>query len=269
MGVSGLIQAFHAYINEARRLQKKYRGDQIQLIIGLESEWIDPSYAHEIQMLRSIYHLDLIVGSLHHVHGIPIDFSSDLYQKARHHIKSLMKQPKLANVSEEQVSNALFQAYFDAQYEMLTALKPEVVGHFDLIRMYDPSTPLDSNTLARMRRNVKFVVEYGGLFELNSRGFKKGLKGYPLLETLRMIKECGGRFTLSDDAHAPNEVGLFYKEAVEYLSQEGIDSVYYWMPRVVDETQEADEVLTQVPSVELARMKISDLQTHVSQTMSL
>ena len=34
--------------------------------------------------------------------------------------------------------DGLYATYFDQQYEMIRTLKPRVVGHLDIIRIYDP-----------------------------------------------------------------------------------------------------------------------------------
>ena len=72
---------------------------------------------------------------------------------------------------------ALFEAYFDAQYEMLQLLPP-VVGHFDLIRLLssDHTLPLQRwpGVWQRAIKNIMFVAKYGGLFELNSASLRKG-----------------------------------------------------------------------------------------------
>lgn len=48
-----------------------------------------------------------------------------------------------------------------------------------------------------------------------------------------MIQREGGRFTLGDDSHAPQEVGLFYREKLwDYLRQYGIDRIYYLKRRI-------------------------------------
>lgn len=74
---------------------------------------------------------------------------------------------------------SLFEAYFDAQFAMLEALRPAVVGHFDLIRLFcaDPTKNLreyGDGVWERVERNVDFVVSYGGLTELNSSSIRKG-----------------------------------------------------------------------------------------------
>ena len=64
--------------------------------------------------------MDFFIGSVHHVHEIPIDYDAAFYSKAK-------------AVAGGEVK--LFEDYFDSQFEMLKALRPKVVGHFDLIRL--------------------------------------------------------------------------------------------------------------------------------------
>jgi hypothetical protein len=67
---------------EATRLKAKYRSE-ITLLIGFESEWIRPSSLDLIHGIREKYQWDLFVGSVHHVHTIPIDFNRQMYEDAR------------------------------------------------------------------------------------------------------------------------------------------------------------------------------------------
>lgn len=152
---------------EARRLQKEYEL-QIKILVGCEIEFITPAYKQYISELRHQHSIDYVVGSLHHVKGTPIDFSTELYEKAL-----------------EQHSNglySLFEAYFDEQYQMLQAVRPEVVGHFDLIRIFrtESNAGINDKVWEKIVRNVEYVISYGGLFEINSRAWKKGLRdAYP------------------------------------------------------------------------------------------
>ena len=165
-----------AFYEEALRLQSQYNG-QIALPIAFESEWIRPSSLDLIRTLQSKYDFDMFVGSLHHVHTIPIDFSRALYEDAR----------KVAGGTDER----LFEDYFDAQLAMLQALKPPVVGHFDLIRLLsdDPDGSFQHmpGVWSRAVRNLEFVASYGGLLELNSAALRKGMKEpYPKAEICKV-----------------------------------------------------------------------------------
>lgn len=147
------------------RLREKYK-DQITLVIGFEAEWIRPAYAALVAELLGDPDTDFFVGSVHHVYEIPIDYDRALYEQAR--------------LAAGGFDVGLFEAYFDAQHEMLLTLKPLTVGHFDLIRLLSDEPDGDLRALegvwARIVRNLQVVLEQGGLVEINSSALRKGLK---------------------------------------------------------------------------------------------
>ncbi|KAG2202217.1 hypothetical protein INT47_002136 [Mucor saturninus] len=203
---------------EAKRLQEFYK-DQILLLVGAEIEFINKDYAHHVDQLRKTFTADYVVGSLHHVNSVPIDFSPELYVHALSQVDGKLDE--------------LYIRYFDEQYIMLKSVRPEVVGHFDLIRIFADQTVadntlLESNVWERIVRNIDYIVGYGGLFEINSRSWKKGLRdAYPQRDIIKIILKKGGKFTLSDDCHGPKDVGLFYEKLPEYLSLTGIKTIHY------------------------------------------
>ena len=171
-----LATQFDDYFREAQRLQKAF-ASAINLLIGVEIDWIRPSSLGEIQGLLGKYPFNLFIGSVHHVHTIPIDYDKSMYLKARQ--KSGGTDEKLA------------ADYFDLQYDMLKALKPPVVGHFDLIRLLsdDPETSFVqwTDVWQKILRNLDFVAEYGGVVELNSAGLRKGMREpYPKAEICKV-----------------------------------------------------------------------------------
>ncbi|KAF9930553.1 histidinolphosphatase [Linnemannia zychae] len=259
--VENLKDMYDQFLQEALRLQSKYK-DQITLLIGLETEYFNKDSIALVRALRQPHRqyqlrdssatatvptaIDLpqvqyIVGSLHHVHGVPLDFSQELYLKA------------LETVGKGSWET-LFQEYFNAQYDMLQGLQPEVVGHLDLVRIFfsaikgchhghnhngdeKDEQETNQNRLTEqlwqlVKRNVDYVIGYGGLFELNSRAWKKGLAdAYPQRDILEYILSKNGRVTLSDDSHGPDDVGMFYNpELKQYLEQMKIDKIYYLAP---------------------------------------
>lgn len=164
-----LFKLFNDYYQEARRLQTIY-ASAIKLAIGMEVDWIRPSSKEFIEALLSKYQIEVFIGSVHHVHTIPIDFSSDMYAEARQ---------KSGGTEEE-----LFEDYFDAQLEMLRALRPPIVGHFDLIRLLssDPNQSflLYQTVWQKILRNLVYIQQYGGVLELNSAALRKGMaEPYP------------------------------------------------------------------------------------------
>lgn len=160
---------FDEYHREARRLQTVY-ASKIDITVGMEVDWIRPSSKEFIEALLSKYGIDVFIGSVHHVHMIPIDFSRLLYVEA---------QQKSGGTDEK-----LFEDYFDAQLEMLQALRPPIIGHFDLIRLLsdDPNQSFSpyQSVWQKIVRNLTYIQQYGGVLELNTAALRKGMaEPYP------------------------------------------------------------------------------------------
>lgn len=105
--------------------------------------------------------------------GIPIDYNSELWEKAK----------EACGGTDE----ALFAKYFDEQYDLLCQVKPLVIGHFDVIRLWAPDKMVKlsqwPSVQSKIVRNIDTVIQYGGLFELNSAAFRKGFEeAYPTSE---------------------------------------------------------------------------------------
>jgi histidinol-phosphatase (PHP family) len=157
------------YFKEAVRLREKYKA-QINIPIGFECDWIRPESLDLIQGSLRKHPFDFFVGSVHHVHTVPIDYSDEMYREARN----------IAGGTDER----LFEDYFDAQLDMLKALKPPVIGHFDLIRLKsdgpNQSFQRMSGVWQKVLRNLDFIASYDGILELNFASLRKGMtEPYP------------------------------------------------------------------------------------------
>lgn len=246
MTPASLTTQFLAYLSKARELQSKYATlpHGMTVLVGCETENIESP--HSIDALTAMLHgdavqdtpvpppfvgrgtVDYIVGSVHHVHGIPIDFDEPTFLKA------------LQVHGTKDGYTSLLHAYLDAQYEMLERLRPEIIGHFDLYRLFDPSapwypectTPHGREVLNKLKRNIHFASSYGALFETNSSAFRKGWKEetYPGRVILQLILRAHGRLALSDDSHGVHQVGLNYTRVRDYLLREGVNELWYLVP---------------------------------------
>lgn len=124
-------------------------------------------------LARHQEHISYIVGSVHHVNGIPIDFDKETFDKAVQSQKQ--GQDGLSELDQ------LFCSYFDAQHDMILSCTPEVIGHFDLCRLYLPEASFGNPRVwSRVQRNVDTAIRIGALFEINAAAFRKGWKSaYP------------------------------------------------------------------------------------------
>ncbi|KAG0653045.1 putative histidinol-phosphatase [Hyphodiscus hymeniophilus] len=232
------------FVKEAVRLRMKY-ADKINILIGFEGEWIRPSYKHLILEMASNPNIDYFIGSIHHVHEIPIDYDTALYVKAR----------DAAGGTDER----LFEDYFDSQYGMLKALEPKVVGHLDLIRLLsdDPNRDLKEmkGVWERVVRNLRLIVEQGGLIELNTSALRKGLnEPYPTRSVCEEYLKLGGKLTLGDDSHGIAHVGTNFGRAWEYLESLGVKELFLLES---DGIKVQDKKTVRIRSVTLADVKAS------------
>ncbi|RDB25993.1 putative histidinol-phosphatase [Hypsizygus marmoreus] len=220
MSVDALAKQFDDFMEEAHRLKELY-ATKISLLVGLETEFITDSDLDSLDALlnRLGPRVDYIVGSIHHVGGIPIDFDLATFHKSLHSMKT---------ESEEQ--ELFLCAYFDAQYQILQRFRPEIIGHFDLCRLFTPDMIFSDHPLAwkKMERNIMYAIGYGALFEVNAAAFGKNWDtAYPARDVVESILKQGGRFALSDDSHGPHAVGLNYKRMAEYLRATGVSEIWY------------------------------------------
>jgi histidinol-phosphatase (PHP family) len=197
------------FLDAASALQEKYK-DRIQLLIGIETDFVtrlDLDRTKAILDRRT--DIQYVVGSVHHVAGVSVDFDKSTYLRSIEHctantMGSTMSIAASSKLEMPQPNNPDFiptdkellpflVKYLDAQYEMIEALKPEVIGHFDLCLLFNPGYRLDvpgrEEVWKRVKRNIERVVGYGGLFEANGAAIRKGWKtSYPSKEVLRVCQ---------------------------------------------------------------------------------
>jgi len=262
------------FLDTASKLQKKYKYE-IQLLIGIETDFVTRIDLDRTKaILDSRKDIQYVVGSVHHVAGVSIDFDKSTYLRSIEHCtanivgstmstsSSTLHMPQPSNPklvpSDDQLVPFLSK-YLDAQYEMIEALEPEVIGHFDLCLLFNPGYRLDGHedVWKRVKRNVERVVRYGGLFEANGAAIRKGWETtYPSKEVLQvsrhiprlnfqlmyqLILDMGGRICLSDDSHGIAQVGLNYGRMKSYLEEMDVKEIWHLVPN--KERRDGDEVV--------------------------
>ncbi|TKY84664.1 hypothetical protein EX895_006566 [Sporisorium graminicola] len=230
-----LRDTFKAYLVEARRLQVEYAAKSLHVLVGCETENITSpdSLDYLMEVLGSDVGtepelvgagvVDYIVGSLHHTHAIPIDFDRETFDRS----VASFQSDSASSTADAHLR--LVDQYLEDQMEVLQRLKPEVIGHFDLFRLFTPQLELQEPRIwAKVQRNIRFAVEYGALFECNAAAFRKGWNtSYPGKELLQLILSLNGRLCLSDDSHGVHAVGLNYLRLRQYLFDAGVETIWY------------------------------------------
>lgn len=200
------------YIAEINRLKAKYQ-DKIQVYLGVEED----AYCY---VERSDF--DYIIGSSHYFLSdgkyYPIDSSYDYFKKC-------------LDIFGYDVMK-MTHAYYGAFCDYISARKPDIVGHFDLITKFDQ---LDKSLFLENReynasaeKYAKFAARQGCLFEVNtgavSRGFRTSV--YPAENLLYVLKREGAGLVLASDSHNVDTLDFGFDDAKNYLKDIGFEYVY-------------------------------------------
>jgi histidinol-phosphatase (PHP family) len=206
-GLDGRSRAaqFEAYAQASATAVREY-ADRIELLRGFEAEVVpSASYIADMRALRERYGFEYIVGSVHWVDEAPIDVSQELFDEAAERAGGL---------------EGLLVRYYDRVAEMVDGLHPEVVGHFDLPRLMSEGDPAHeaSGPRAAANRALDVISEAGSLVEVNTAGYRKGLRGpYPAPWVVQRASELGIAMTFSDDSHHVDHVAANLEMARAYL----------------------------------------------------
>ena len=233
-----LSTTFDAFVEEANKLRNIYSGQDMEVLVGVETEHI---HSEDLELLSSTIRehmktgrIDFIVGSVHHADEHPIDFSKEKFEQAlvsfeakviAEHEASDEIIPTSAGELRNEALSSLLESYFIAQGRMIEALRPQVIGHFSLPLLFTPSTLLSAHPKAHALalENIRSAVSYSALFELSAAPFRKGLEyGWPGDEVVKMIQQEGGFWCLSDDAHNHEQVALNYRRLRDWVRGLGI-----------------------------------------------
>jgi histidinol-phosphatase (PHP family) len=208
---AAMAERFDRYMAEARRLQAAYAA-QIDIRVGFETE--DTTGAIDLaKQLVARHAPDYILGSVHHVADIPFDCSAEAYQQAVAKVGGL---------------EALYCAYFDRQYTLIEALRPLVVGHFDLIRIFDPNYRrhlILPEVQKRVKRNLELIREMDLILEYNVAALSKGaMEPYLCQPILSQALYMGIAVVPGDDAHSVATVGLHLDQGIQILYKRGFST---------------------------------------------
>ncbi len=206
-----LLERFAKYMQECRRLQQKY-SSEIKIFAAMEIETYS-GYEQFVPFLLKTFQPDYIVGSVHFVDDMGFDYSQEQYDKT---------------VAVAGGIVPMYCHYFDQQYAMIKLFKPSVVGHFDLIRLFDPGYKnrlLLPEIMERIKRNLQLIAELDLIMDFNLRSLLKNAdEPYISRVILEMAQQMGISVVPGDDSHGLSSVGAKMEQWVSYLGELGFDT---------------------------------------------
>jgi histidinol-phosphatase (PHP family) len=215
-GVQALSDRFDAYVVQARALQARW-ADRIELLVGFETEYLGQDPAAEMAAIRQ-RGFDYIVGSVHDLGGDWIDYSAASTDALAQRLGG---------------REAMHIAYFDTVAEMVETIRPEVVGHLDLIRKFDgPEATIPAGARPAVLRALEAIKAYDGVLDINSGAHRRGLSPiYPLHWILAEARRMDIPVTLGDDSHGGHDVGGGLSEALKAIETAGYTDVAWFSRR--------------------------------------
>lgn len=184
---------------ELKRLKEKYK-DKINVLCGVEQDFYSDA---------STQGFDYVIGSVH-------------YLKAGDEYLSVDESPEILNRITEKYFDgdfyALTQAYYQTVARVAEKIRPDMIGHFDLITKFNKDGVLfcenDRRYIESRRRAVDKLLSYAIPFEINTGAMSRGYKTtpYPSPDIQQYIQQKGGRFVLSSDSHDKQHLCYAFKQ---------------------------------------------------------
>ncbi len=197
------------YISEVRRQAEAYK-DKIEIYLGIELDGF--------ATLENRAAYDYIIGDCHYV------ITPDGYRAV-----DLSKSDLVSTIDNyfggDGVRLAL--SYYESYAECVAKMKPEILGHIDLVTKYGLVDTTDKHYRAAAVEALDASLKVCPIIELNTGAISRGYKKLPYPEDFLLdeIRERGGRIILSSDSHSKDSLTCFFDNSVELLKAHGFKSV--------------------------------------------
>ncbi len=207
--VATLVDGFERYMCAAREQQTRLDG-RITFLVGMETDnvpedrWVEIALAY-----RQQHQIDYIVGSAHYVAECGIDGDAEEFENAMARCGGL---------------TPLAVRYYRTLAEVVDSVRPDVVGHLDLIRKIGRlHGDVDTGPILQAAEDaLQAVKRSGAILDINLAGYRLGFgHPYPAPHLLARAIELGIPLCFGDDSHHPNHVGMHYEQARQYLLDHG------------------------------------------------
>lgn len=188
------------YVEAVCSTQREF--PQLTIRLALEMDYL-PGHEDWIRELTARYPWDYLIGSVHYVLG---DWDVD----------NPAKQGKWKDMNPTEV----WADYFDRLTKAAASGLFDYIGHADLPKKFGVFPTPECEV--HYERFLRVAGEKQVPIELNTAGLRKDCHEiYPSQTFVRMAFKYGVPITFGSDAHAPEEVGFAFDQAIQAAREAG------------------------------------------------
>lgn len=208
------IRSEEEYIRAMRALQAQYAG-RLRIAVGLEQD-----YFASVQNREA---LEYIIASVHYLRSASGEYCA---------VDASLRELKQGiDRMFDGDAMAMVRAYYALVAEHARRDRPEMIGHFDLVKKNNRGGCLFDEDGAEYRQAaldaLDICAKTGAIFEINTGGLFRGYctEPYPSRFLLEAMCERGVRVTVNADAHCAAAICYAFDESLALLREIGFLSV--------------------------------------------
>ena len=200
-------EGIREFLAETGQLKDEYKG-QIRVLAGAEQDLYSDT---------DVSGFDYVIASVHYIRlgreYYAVDESEEVLQELA------------AKLDHDLIR--LSELYFEAVDESVRTIRPNIIGHLDLVTKFNENGKLfdesDPRYQAAACRLIDRLLPYGLPFEVNTGAIARGYRTAPYpSQTLRQyIRERGGTLILNSDAHRKEDLMYGFEAIAPSLGPDG------------------------------------------------
>jgi len=178
------------------------------LRLGIEADFI-AGREDRIATLIDAHDFDYVIGSVHFLGDRAVDHDGyDVWDGGGD-------------------ADAIWHRYFETVAEAARAGLFDVIAHPDLVKIWGRARPgPERDPRFHYEPAIAAIAESGVAVEISTAGLRKPVgEIYPAPAFVEMCVDAGAPFSLSSDAHVPDEIGWEYERAVGAMRAWGIEEL--------------------------------------------
>jgi histidinol-phosphatase (PHP family) len=185
------------YEKNVLHVKEKYK-DIIDILLAYEVDYLE-GYIDE-RVLNS--NVDYLIGSVHFIGKWGFD------------------NPEFIGEYKHRDINKIWEEYFEAIEALAKTNLFDIVGHIDLIKVFNFLPTKDIKSLAH--NAIKAIKKANMVVEINAAGIRKPInEPYPSKPIMELLSEYDIPITFSSDAHDVDQVGYMKDEIKSYAKSYG------------------------------------------------